>query len=48
MLLHELPTKMARHLRIIVGWTDIHVIPATIALHGLMKARARQTQSVDS
>jgi hypothetical protein len=44
MLLHELPTKIARHLRIIVTRTDIPVIPATIALHGLMKARARQTR----
>jgi hypothetical protein len=44
MLMHELPTKIARHLRIIVTRTDIPVIPATIALHGLMKARARQTQ----
>jgi hypothetical protein len=45
MLLHELPTKeIARQLRIIVTRTDIPVIPATIALHGLMKARARQTQ----
>jgi len=44
MLLHELPTKIARQLRIIVTRTDIPVIPAMIALHGLMKARARQTQ----
>ena len=46
MLLHELPTKtIARQLRIIDTRTDIPVIPATIALHGLMKADARQTQS---
>jgi hypothetical protein len=43
MLLHELPTKTARHLRIIVTRTDIS-IPATIALRRLMKARVRQTQ----
>jgi PilZ domain len=45
MLLHELPTKIARQLRIIVTRTDIPVIPATIALHELMKAHVRQTQS---
>jgi hypothetical protein len=44
MLLHELSTKIARHLRIIVTWTDIRVTQATIALHGLTRARARQTQ----
>jgi hypothetical protein len=44
MLLHELPTKIARHLRIIVTWTDIPVTPATIALHGLTRALARQAQ----
>jgi len=44
MLLPGSPTKIARHLRIIVARTDIPVIAATIALHGLMKARARQTQ----
>jgi hypothetical protein len=44
MLQHELPTKIARRLGIIATWTDIPVIPATIALHGLMKARVRQTQ----
>jgi hypothetical protein len=44
MLMHELPTKIARHLRIIVTRTDIPVIPATIALHGLTRALARQTR----
>ena len=44
MLLHELPTKIARHLRIIVPWTDIRVSQATNALHGLTRARARQAQ----
>jgi len=44
MLLHALSTKIGRHLRIIVTWTDIRVSQATIALHGLMRARARQTQ----
>jgi len=44
MLLHELPTKIARHLRIIITWTDTRVTQATIALHGLTRARARQTE----
>jgi hypothetical protein len=44
MLLHELSTKIAHHLRIIVTWTDIRVTRATIALHGLTRARVRQTQ----
>jgi hypothetical protein len=44
MLLRELSTKIAGHLRIIVTWTDIRVTQATIALHGLTRARARQTQ----
>jgi hypothetical protein len=42
MLLHELPTKMASHLRITASWTDIRVIPATIALQDSCRlARAR-------
>jgi hypothetical protein len=42
MLLHEVPTKTACHLGKRVTETDIPGIPATIALHGLMKALARQ------
>jgi hypothetical protein len=44
MLLHALSTKIGRHLRIIVPWTDIRVSQATNALHGLTRARARQAQ----
>jgi hypothetical protein len=42
MLLYEVPTKTVRHLRKKVTEMDIPGIPATIALHGLMKAFARQ------
>jgi hypothetical protein len=44
MLLHELSTKrLATCERSVIG-TDIPGIPATIALHELRKALARQTQ----
>ena len=38
MLLHALSTKIGRHLRIIVPWTDIRVSQATNALHGLERS----------